>query len=391
VKEKIQVRKHNLGLVLAVVALAIGCSTPTLWAQSDNRGVLNKLFESQKKRVKTATAAAPSATATPAAPGEPTAEASPATESGLPAISPKTQEDALAAISSFMDSEKGKAVMKKAEDTLAKQDTDELMKKAEGIMKDPNAVNSAIEQGKSLGQDQGFNVSADQVDQVKGLIGGASKGDLKAAADQFKALKPVAGQTEQPRIIPGVLPGVGGPVPEPQNPISVVIPRPTFDAGTMTKITADKAEFNTNTNQVTFEGNVKLDHPEFDMNCEVLVAYLKKGADDAPKPEGANPMMAAAGGIDHAVAKGYVEIEKLTPDGKYQVAKSRNAVFDAGTGDVTLTDFPSLQDGNNLIRGTTEATTIELRRNGTHNVKGPATYTLDSGGKTSLGGEMRGR
>lgn len=381
-------RKNNLGLVLAVVALAIGCSTPHTWAQSDSRGVFNKLFESQKKRTNKATAA-PSATATP---GAPTAESAPASGTSLPSISPKTQEDALAAISSFMDSEKGKAVVKKAEETLAKQDTDELMKKAESLVKDPNAVNSALEQGKSLGAAQGIQLSKEQMDQAKGLIGSASASDLKTAADQFaKPLKPVAGQTEQPVIRPGVVPGLNSPVPAPKNPISVVIPRPTFDAGTMTKITADKAEFNANTNQVTFEGNVKLDHPEFDMNCEVLVAYLKKGADGAPKPEGANPMMAATGGIDRAIAKGYVEIEKLTPEGKYQVAKSRNAVFDAGTGDVTLTDFPSLQDGTNLIRGTTEATTIELRRNGTHNVKGPADYTFDPGTKNGLGGEMRTR
>ena len=148
----------------------------------------------------------------------------------------------------------------------------------------------------------------------------------------------------------------------------------------MTRITADESQFDANSNIVTFEGNVELDNHDFDLTCDTLEVYMPK------KEEGqvaANPAEdAAKGGIDKAIARGYVVIEKLKPDGTLQVAIARRAVYDAVTGNIVLTDFPQLQDGPNLIKGKTEATRIYLRPNsGEYDVKGPANYILDTDGK----------
>ncbi|MEQ1842411.1 MAG: LptA/OstA family protein, partial [Verrucomicrobiales bacterium] len=144
------------------------------------------------------------------------------------------------------------------------------------------------------------------------------------------------------------------------------------------------------TNVVTFEGNVELDHVEFKMTCDILVAELnnpEKGAKAAvtgqavtgqavPDAAGAGAAArVASGGIRTATATGYVVIEKLTTEGS-QVAKSRKTVYDASTGIVTLSDFPVLDDGKNLVRGKESWTKILLSPDGKYQVDGPATYEL---------------
>ncbi len=194
----------------------------------------------------------------------------------------------------------------------------------------------------------------------------------KAAADVKK-------QAPTVRLLPA-----GVQVPAPIDPLPNRIPRPDVDASVKpTRITAGRAEFDAKTNVVTFEDNVELDHIEFRLTCDVLVAELSN-PDKAAKVGGAaadmgNPQAAAArvaaGGLKSATAIGYVVIEKLTPEGS-QVAKSRKTVYDATSQIVTLSEYPVLDDGKNLVRGKEAWTRIILSPDGKYRVDGPATFEL---------------
>jgi lipopolysaccharide export system protein LptA len=194
----------------------------------------------------------------------------------------------------------------------------------------------------------------------------------KVAADAKK-------QASGVRLLPA-----GAQVPPPIDPLPNRIPRPDVDASVKpTRITAGRAEFDANTNVVTFEDNVELDHIEFRLTCDILIAELSNPekaakAGDPDKDKG-NPQAAAArvaaGGLKSATATGYVVIEKLTPEGS-QVAKSRKTVYDVTTGMVTLSEYPVLDDGKNLVRGKEAWTRILLSPDGKYQVDGPATYEL---------------
>jgi lipopolysaccharide export system protein LptA len=170
----------------------------------------------------------------------------------------------------------------------------------------------------------------------------------------------------------------GSTVPAPTDLLPNRIPRPQLDPSTPpTRITAESSSFDTTSNVVTFEGNVELDHPEFDMTCDILVAELHSAAADAAGKPGESGLgrQGTVSGIRTATASGYVVIEKLTPEGR-QVAKSRKTVYDAATGIVTLSDFPVLDDGKNLVRGREAWTKILLSPDGKYKVDGPATFEL---------------
>jgi len=210
----------------------------------------------------------------------------------------------------------------------------------------------------------------------------------EAAAQTGSAKKKPSSDAARPDPAPrapGVrlLPG-GMEIPAPVDPLPNRISRPDVDASTKpTRITAGFAAFDANTNVVTFQENVELDHVEFRLTCDILVAELnnpeKAKAEGDPKGGQEAPQAAAArvasGGIRIATATGYVVIEKLTPEGS-QVAKSRKTVYDARTQIVTLSEYPVLDDGKNLVRGKEAWTKILLSPDGKYQVDGPATYEL---------------
>lgn len=196
-----------------------------------------------------------------------------------------------------------------------------------------------------------------------------------AASTPPAAPKPDSGV----RLLPS-----GPAVPIPSDPLPNRIPRPDVDTSVKpTRITAGRAEFDAKTNVVTFEDNVELDHVEFRLTCDILVAELnnpdKAAQVGAPGKDEKNPQAAAArvaaGGLKSATATGYVVIEKLTPEGS-QVAKSRKTVYDVTTGIVTLSEYPVLDDGKNLVRGKEAWTRILLSPDGKYKVDGPATFEL---------------
>jgi len=218
-----------------------------------------------------------------------------------------------------------------------------------------------------------------------------STGELpKPAGGQTKPAKPSGNTPKVDASRPARGGGMrqlpdGTQIPIPVDMLPNRIQRPDADGAVKpTRITAGFAAFDSNTNVVQFEENVELDHIEFKLTCDILEVELNN-PDKAAKAGGevkgapAGPQAAAArvtaDGIRRATATGYVVIEKLTAEGS-QVAKSRKTVYDAGTGIVTLSEYPVLDDGKNLVRGKEAWTKILLSPDGKYKVDGPATFEL---------------
>jgi lipopolysaccharide export system protein LptA len=263
-----------------------------------------------------------------------------------------------------------------AGDLLGEDTVAQARAKAEELAKSKEGENAAAQAREAIGSD---TAAADAAAEIKPLL------EEAVSTTPSTPAPPAAMRTEDKPPAPapaGALQPLVGPdgVPVPKDPVTESIPRPNRDPKKMTRITAEKSEFDANKNVVTFEINVMLDHPEFDMSCDVLVAELQG---DGNKQLGGTgevspTQQAASGGIERAEARGYVQIEKISPDGKQQVAIARLAVYEASTGDVILSVYPTLQDGDNLIRGKSEDTKILLKQDGTHKVIGLADYEFVS-------------
>ncbi|MCB1091014.1 MAG: hypothetical protein KDL87_05760 [Verrucomicrobiae bacterium] len=129
---------------------------------------------------------------------------------------------------------------------------------------------------------------------------------------------------------------------------------------------------------VTFEGDVKVNHPQFKLYGEHLEIHLNDETNlDGSNANGQSPAPAAREGEEpppfkRAIATGpMVEIEKIGADGKTQIAKARKADYDAKTGDIVLSGGPpTLQSGTGFVNPSSPDALIILRGNGQHEVKG---------------------
>jgi lipopolysaccharide export system protein LptA len=274
-----------------------------------------------------------------------------------------------------VDSAKLTAAGLEAEKLLSKVDTNKVISEGAKLLE------SSLPAVKSASVDLGKLAPA-MAAVVPSLQEAAAPVLQKVLADNPTAKK-LEGDTPKQETGVRLLPS-GPQVPAPMDPLPNRIPRPDVDTSVKpTRITAGRAEFDAKTNVVTFEDNVELDHVEFRLTCDILVAELNN-PDKAAQVGGAgkddkNPQAAAArvavGGLKSATATGYVVIEKLTPEGS-QVAKSRKTVYDVTTGIVTLSEYPVLDDGKNLVRGKEAWTRILLSPDGKYKVDGPATFEL---------------
>jgi lipopolysaccharide export system protein LptA len=146
-----------------------------------------------------------------------------------------------------------------------------------------------------------------------------------------------------------------------------------------TEITAREASFDQKTHQAVFGGDVKVVNPEFNINCDKLTAFLKnnenKGNGAAPPRPPAEKKGPSTGGLEKAIAEGSVVItqDKVDSEGKptRNVGRSKRAVYDAASGDVTLTGRPEVQQGINTIVALDESTVMVLNREGRMKVTGP--------------------
>jgi lipopolysaccharide export system protein LptA len=198
---------------------------------------------------------------------------------------------------------------------------------------------------------------------------------------RLDALKPGTGDG---RLAPPVAPGE----------------KPSKRAKGPTEITAREAHFDNRTNEAVFTNEVLVKDPEFNISCDRLTAILKKG-DPKPAAKAAGPATPgtpeapdaddkkqekdANGKLDRAIAEGNVVItqDKVDADGKttHYLAKGRKAVYDATTGNVTLTGWPSVMQslgsstGKQII-SREESCVIVMNRVGKIDVKGYHTTTL---------------
>ncbi len=145
------------------------------------------------------------------------------------------------------------------------------------------------------------------------------------------------------------------------------------------EVTFDQAK-----NVAVFIQEVILKHPEFNVMCDRLTAFMKK----EPKGPAANPPPAAnpnegakpGGGIDHVIAEanpGKVVIvtqKKVDASGKIttNVGRGTKVTFNENTGDIVLTGTPSIAEGVNLHVAEAESTVMTLNRDGNSHTVGPS-------------------
>lgn len=192
--------------------------------------------------------------------------------------------------------------------------------------------------------------------------------------DLFRSIDPNSGDllNTKPLTLPDEKPGA-----------------PREKTGNQTEITADNAEFNNKTHIAIFNGKVIVVNPDFNVTCEKLTAYLKHdekpaaAAPDAkPKPAGeAAPATAATkskGGLEKAIAEmpngGRVIItqDKKEADGSMtnSVGKADKAVYNAVTGDITMTGNPEIRQGISKVVPAEEGVTLIINRDGRYHAIG---------------------
>lgn len=143
------------------------------------------------------------------------------------------------------------------------------------------------------------------------------------------------------------------PDPEPLAPMYSTEPKAVKkkkkDGKESMEITSAESIFDQKGGDLTFKGNVFLDHPQFEMKCDTLVIEMGGGGTAMP----------GAGGMSNfsrAIASGgMVEMKTLSADGKTQIAMARRADYNKVKGMVTLSGGPPyIQDGDKFVQTTAE-------------------------------------
>lgn len=130
------------------------------------------------------------------------------------------------------------------------------------------------------------------------------------------------------------------------------------------------ATFDNATSTAEFTGAVVVRDPQFDMTCDTLRAVLR----------------ADRKGLQRVVAAGNVVItqEKKNDRGDLvkSVGKCGKATYDLATGDVTLEEWPQVQQGINNQVATDKSTVMILNAKGRSRTVGPSrTMIVDTGEK----------
>ena len=195
----------------------------------------------------------------------------------------------------------------------------------------------------------------------------------------------------------------GAPVEPPEGPANTEQKK---EPRGVTEITSREAMLDNRKHLATFNGDVVVKDPQYNLTCDKLTVYLKAkkneknekdGKPAQPAPIGADPEPAAkpgdpvakpgekqkddgdGGGIERAVAEGNVEIiqEKVDANGKKQryFGKARRAVFDNDKKTCILYGWPRIAQstGEGMGKETfalQENTVITLDQAGTINVDG---------------------
>ncbi len=172
-----------------------------------------------------------------------------------------------------------------------------------------------------------------------------------------------------------------GPLAEPQGPVSSAGMNPYGPAAgeerprsSRTIIESENgASFDNAQNTADFTGHVVVRDPQFDLTCEKLHAVLKPDRK----------------GLAKVIATGSVVIvqEKKNERGDVvkSVGKCGKATYDTVTGDVTLEEWPQVQQGINSQVATQVSTVMILNAKGRSRTIGPSkTQIVDQGGARAV-------
>ena len=174
---------------------------------------------------------------------------------------------------------------------------------------------------------------------------------------------------------------------------------------TVTTITAkNRLLLDSKNYEATFYGEVSVVDSRFTLTCEKLTAYLKRPAADskgasggqgggstgaklkgepeggAVKPSGDAAPKEGGGGVDKAVAEGDVVIvqDKMNDKGELErsIGRAQKAIYDAVTGNITLSGWPQVEQKQNTVVGTEERAVIVLNAKGSLEVLGRSKSVL---------------
>ena len=165
-----------------------------------------------------------------------------------------------------------------------------------------------------------------------------------------------------------------------------------------TIVAQSEGAFDQKTNQAVFKGDVVVTDPRFSLNCDQLTAVMKRAAKDgadaksdakeagaaAANKADASKALPGSGpaGIETLIAEGRVVIaqEKRNEKGELErsVARAQKAVFDAESGDVTLSGWPQLETAKGAVFAEAESTVIIFNRRGTQRMVGPTKTVIRS-------------
>ncbi len=129
------------------------------------------------------------------------------------------------------------------------------------------------------------------------------------------------------------------------------------DPGSM-EIRSREAEMNKETGNMVFRGDVFVTYTTMTIKSDKLEVFMDGEA--------------GADGLKRAIASGgMVEIKRINPDGKTQIAMARRADYDGVTKDVILSGGPPyLQDGGSFVKTSSQDSKIILRGNGKYEITG---------------------
>jgi lipopolysaccharide transport protein LptA len=143
--------------------------------------------------------------------------------------------------------------------------------------------------------------------------------------------------------------------------------------GDPVRITNDGAtHFDSEKGVVTYTENVQVFHPNLYIKCDRLVVTMAKDDDDESQGD--------ESGIEKAVATGRtVLIQRLAEDGEVKVAQCRHATYIGATEHMILRIWPQVQEGRNLVIGTSAETIMVLDEKGSLDTRGPSRTELVRG------------
>ncbi len=290
----------------------------------------------------------------------------------------------------------------KREAALEKIRSAEAAAKATGIL---DKVKAAVANGKEINSIDSIKNRAIGDARVQSLLKGASpQAAALIAAGQAARSAPKPPKKPTPAAKPVALPDpISVPTAQAEttttpvevdtgtfDPSKITIPERkarnpktvTIDDKKQIVITCDDvAYFDAKARIAIFEGNVKVDHPGFDLECDKLEVFFKpESAAKSTAEKNAAPGESGAGEIDKVIATGrMVKIEKPASTGEMQLGQCKKAIFYADSENIEMYIWPQVQKGKYRMTATEESAVIKIDQNGGLTATGKTTSGFQKG------------